>query len=163
MDYSTTGSPPLSPGNCSYSCPLRQWCFFKILSSVAPFSFCLQSFPASGSLPMSLFFTSDYQSMVASTAVLPMIIQLISYRTDLFDHLGVQRTLRSFLQHQNSKSILSCSAFIMVLLSYLKKTMCVSHSVMPDSWRPHGLQPTRFLYPWDFRGKNNGMDSHFLL
>ena len=33
----------------------------------------------------------------------------------------------------------------------------VSHSVMPNSLRPHGLQPTRLLCPWDFPGKSTGM------
>ena len=39
----------------------------------------------------------------------------------------------------------------------------VSHSVVPDSLQPHGPQPTRLLCPWDFPGKNTGMDCHFLL
>ena len=34
---------------------------------------------------------------------------------------------------------------------------------MPDSWRPHGLQPTRPLCPWDSPGKNTGVGCHFLL
>ena len=42
-----------SPGACSNLCPLRQWCHLTISSSVVPFSSCLQSFPASGSYPMS--------------------------------------------------------------------------------------------------------------
>ena len=43
----------LSPGACSDSCPLSWWCRSAVLSSVAPFSSCLQSFPGSGSFPMS--------------------------------------------------------------------------------------------------------------
>ena len=43
----------LSPGACSNSCPLSKWCHPIILSSVVPFSSCLQSFPASGSFPIS--------------------------------------------------------------------------------------------------------------
>ena len=46
----------LSPGVCSHSCPLNQWCHPIILSSVVPFSSCLQCFPASGSFPMSRLF-----------------------------------------------------------------------------------------------------------
>ena len=46
-----------------------------ISSSVVPFSFCLQSFPASGSFPMSPFFTSGGQSIGASASVLPINIQ----------------------------------------------------------------------------------------
>ena len=39
----------------------------------------------------------------------------------------------------------------------------VSHSVVPDSLQPHGPQPTRLLCPWDFPGKNTGVDCHSLL
>ena len=39
----------------------------------------------------------------------------------------------------------------------------LSHSVMSESLRPHGLQPTRLLCPWDFPGKNTGVGCHFLL
>ena len=38
-----------------------------------------------------------------------------------------------------------------------------SRSVMSDSWRPHGLQPTRLLHPWDFPGKSTGVGCHCLL
>ena len=45
--------PLLSPRVCSNSCPLNRWCHPTISSSVAPFSSCPQSFPASGSFPVS--------------------------------------------------------------------------------------------------------------
>ena len=45
--------PSLSPGVCSNSCPLSWWCHPTIPSSVVPFSSCPQSFPASGSSPVS--------------------------------------------------------------------------------------------------------------
>ena len=69
--------PSLSPVVCSNSYPLSQWCHSTISSSVAPFSSCLQSFPASGSFPMSQFFASGGQSIgaSASASVLPMTIQ----------------------------------------------------------------------------------------
>ena len=38
-----------------------------------------------------------------------------------------------------------------------------SRSVVSDSSRPHGLQPTRLLYPWDFPGKSTGVGCHCLL
>ena len=68
--------PPV-PGVHSDSRPLRQWCHPAISSSVVPFSSCPQSFPASGSFPMSRFFTSGGQSIgvSASTSVLSMNIQ----------------------------------------------------------------------------------------
>ena len=49
--------PSLSPWVCSNSCPLSQWCHPTIISFVTPFSFCHQSFPVSGSFPVSQFFT----------------------------------------------------------------------------------------------------------
>ena len=66
-----------TPGAYSNSCPLSQWYHPTISSSVVPFSSCLQSFPASGSFPMSQFFTSGGQSIRvwASASVLPMNIQ----------------------------------------------------------------------------------------
>ena len=60
---------------CSKSCPLSQWCYLTISSSAALFSFCLQSFSASGSFPVNWLFTSDGQRIGASASVLPMNIQ----------------------------------------------------------------------------------------
>ena len=62
---------------CSNSCPSSLGCHLTISSSVIPFSFCLQSFPASGSFPMSQFFTSGDQSIevLASASIPPMNIQ----------------------------------------------------------------------------------------
>ena len=67
--------PSPTPGTCSNSCPLSQWCHSTISSSAIPFSSCLQTFPASGSFPMSQFFTSGGQSIGASASVLLMNIQ----------------------------------------------------------------------------------------
>ena len=69
--------PSLSPRVCTNACPFIQWCHPTISSSVIPFSFCLQSFPASGSFPRSQFFTSGGQSIrvSASASVLSVNIQ----------------------------------------------------------------------------------------
>ena len=67
--------PSPSPRVCANSCPLSQWCHPTILSSVTPFFFCPQSFPAVESFPMSWLFASGSQSIGASTSVLPMNIQ----------------------------------------------------------------------------------------
>ena len=69
------GFPSLSLGLCSNSCPLSRWCHPTISSSVVPFSFHLQSFPPSGSFPMSQFFASGGQSIGASASVIPVNIQ----------------------------------------------------------------------------------------
>ena len=52
--------PPLSPRVFSSSCPLSQWCYLTISSSASLFFFCLQSFPASSSFPMSHLFASGW-------------------------------------------------------------------------------------------------------
>ena len=77
LQHSRLPCPLLSPGVCSNSCPLSQWCHPIILSSVAPFSSCPKSFPASGSIPMIWFFTSggQYIGVSASASVLAMNIQ----------------------------------------------------------------------------------------
>ena len=69
--------PSLSLRVYSNSCPLSQWYHPTISSSVVPFFSCPQSFPASGSFPMSQLFTSGGQSIgaSASASVLPMNIQ----------------------------------------------------------------------------------------
>ena len=75
LQHARLPCPSPNPGACSNSCPSSRWCHPTISSSVVPFSSCLQSFPASGSFPMSQFFTSGSQSIRASASVLPVNIQ----------------------------------------------------------------------------------------
>ena len=77
LQHTRLPCPTLSARVCLSSCPLSQWCYPTISSSVALFSFCLQFFPASGSFPMSQLFASGGQSMgaSASVSVLPVSIQ----------------------------------------------------------------------------------------
>ena len=124
VDCSTPGlhCPSLSPGVCSNSCPLNWWCCLTISSS-APFSFSPQSFPASGSFPMSQLFASGGQSWNFSISPSSEYSGLISFSIDWFHLLAVQRTLKSLLQHHNQKaSILWRLAFFMVQLSQLYMT-----------------------------------------
>ena len=122
MQHARFPCPSPTTGVCSNSCPSSQWCHPTISSSVVPFSSCLQSFPASGSFPMSQFLESGGQSIgvSASASVLPMNNSgLIFFRIDWFYLLSVQGTLKSLLQHHSSRvSILQCSAFFMVQLSH---------------------------------------------
>ena len=76
LQHARSSCPSPSPGACSNSCPSGRWWHATISSSVVPSS-CLQSFSASGSFPMSQFFTSGGQSIGASSlaSVLPMNIQ----------------------------------------------------------------------------------------
>ena len=103
--------PSPSPGACSNSCLLSQWCHPTISSFVVPFSSCLQSSPASESFPMSRVFTSGGQSIgaSASASVLAKNIQawfplgLTSFISLLLE------TLKSLLQHHKSISFASLS------------------------------------------------------
>ena len=89
-----------------------------------PLLFRLQSFPASGSFPVSQLYASGGQStghLSFSLSISPSneYSGLISFRMDWFDLLTVQGTLKSLLQHHSSKaSVLQCSAFFMVRLSH---------------------------------------------
>ena len=82
LQHARLSCPLPTPGACSNSCPSSRWCHPTTSSSVIPFSSHLtlthlQSFPASGSFPVSQLFTSGGQSIgvSASTSVLPMNTQ----------------------------------------------------------------------------------------
>ena len=100
-------------------------CHSTISSSVVPFSSCLQSFPASGSFPVSQFFASSGRSTGASASAsrpsneYPGLPMNVSFRTDQFNLLAVQGILKSLLQHHSSKaSILWHSVFFKIQLSH---------------------------------------------
>ena len=77
LQHARPPCPSPIPRACSNSCPSSQWCHPTISSSVIPFSSCLQSFPASGSFPMSQLLAWGGQSVgvSASASVLPMNTQ----------------------------------------------------------------------------------------
>ena len=99
-----------------------------MMLSTTPFSFCLQSFLALGSLPMTLMYQAlcirwpKYWRFNFSISPFNEYSGLISFRIDLFDLLAVQGTLKSLLWCHNLKaSILQCSAFFMVCITDLVK------------------------------------------
>ena len=106
-----------SPRICSNSCSLSQQCFPTISLSVIPICSCHQSFPASGSFPVSHLFVSGVQSIRASASapVLPMNIQSW-FPLGLTGLISLQsKELSRVLQHHSSKaSILQHSTFFMV-------------------------------------------------
>ena len=77
LQHTRSPYPSPTPRVYSNSCPSSRWCHTTISSSVITFSSCPQSFPASGSFPMSQLFASGGQGIgvSASTSVLPMNIQ----------------------------------------------------------------------------------------
>ena len=115
LQHTRLPCPSPTPGAYSNSCPWCWWCHPTISSSVVPFSSSLQSFPASGSFPLSRFFASGDQSIgvSASATVFPMNIQdwfpLVLPSWISLQSKGLSRI---FSQHHSSKpSILWCSAF----------------------------------------------------
>ena len=118
--------PPLSPRVCSNSYPLSQWCYLFISSSTTPLSFCLQSFPTSGSFPVSWLFASGGQNTgaSASASVLPMNIQgwfplaligLISLLSKRFSRVFSSTTVR---KHQLLDPQLSLWSISMVEINF---------------------------------------------
>ena len=141
LQHARLPCPSLSPEVCSKSCPLSWWYHLTISSSAALFSFCLQSFLASGFFPMSWFFASPrpkHGSFSFSISPSNEYSGLIFFRIDRLDLLSVQGTLKSLLQlHSSKASILWCSAFCMVQISQLDMT--------PEK--------TMALTMWNFTGK----------
>ena len=121
LQHTRPPCPSPTPGALPNSCPSSRWCRPTISSSVVPFSFCLQSFPTSGSFPVSQFFTSGGQSIgvSASASVLPMNIEdWLPLGWTGLTSLLFKGLLRVFLQHHSSKAlILHHSAFLIVQLS----------------------------------------------
>ena len=130
LQHTNPPCPSPTPRVYSNSCPLSRWCHPTISSSVIPFSSCLQSFPASGSFPMSQFFTSGSQRIgfSASASVLPMNIQ------DWFP-LGLT-SLISLLFKRFSRvfntTVQKCSAFLKV--QFLHPYMTAGKTIALTRW-----------------------------
>ena len=122
LQHARPPCPSPTPGVYSNSCSSSWWCHPTISSSVVTFFSCLQSFPASGSLPVSQFFAKGGQSIGSfSFGISPSneYSGLLSFRMDWLDLLAVQRTVKSLLQHHSSiESILWHLAFFLVQLSH---------------------------------------------
>ena len=108
------------------------WCYLTISSSAAYFSFCLQSFPASGSFLMNGLFTSGGQSLKASASasILYEYSGLISFRVHWFNLLVVQGTLKSLLQQSQFKTINSLA------FNFLYSPTLTS---IHDHWKSHSF------------------------
>ena len=115
LQHTRLPCPSPTPRVCSNLIPLSQWCHPTISSSVVPFSSSLQSFPASGSFPISQFFASGgqkYWSFSFSISLSNEYSDLLSFRIDCYDLLAVRGTLENLLQHHSWKaSILQRSVF----------------------------------------------------
>ena len=119
LQHARLPCPSPSPEACSNSRPLSRWCHPTISSSVPPFSSCPQSFPASGSFPVSRLFTSGgqgYWSFSFSIRPSSEYSGLISFRIDWLDLLAVQDSEESSPTSQFKSFNFSPSAFFMVQL-----------------------------------------------
>ena len=127
--------PSPTPRVYSNSCPLSQWCHPTISSSVVPFSSHLQSFPASGSFPMSQFFTSGDQSI----GVLEFQLQHQSFqwifRTDFLWHglVGAHCSPRDSQESSPTPQFKSINSSV---LSFLQSPTLKS---IHDYWKNHSL------------------------
>ena len=122
--------------DCSNSCPLSWWCHSTISSSVVPFS-CLQSFPASGSVPLNQFFESGGQSIgvSASPSVLSMNIQdWFPLRLPVWISLQSKGLSRVF-------SITTVQKHQFFMLSFLSSPTLTS---IHDYWKNHSFDYTDF-------------------
>ena len=105
LQHARLPCPSPSSGACSNSRPLRQWCHPTISSSAIPFSPCLQSFPASGSFPVSWLFSSGDQCIGASESVLQINIQgLFPLGLTSLIFLLSKELFKHLLQHHSSKA-----------------------------------------------------------
>ena len=148
LQHTRLPCPSLSPRACLNSRPLSQWCHLTISSSIGPFS-CLQSFPASGSFPMSWLFESGGQSIgtSSSASVLPMNSQgLFTLGLTGWISLLSKGLSGDFFSTSPKASILWCSAFFMVELSHLymntRKTIALTIQIFV------GKVGTAFSHPY---------------
>ena len=121
LQHTRPPCPSPTPRVYSDSCPLSWWCHPTISSSV------IRS-PPTFNLPSIRVFSKDsalcirwpkYWSFSFSVSPSNEYSGLISFRMNWLDLLAVQRTLKSLLHHHSSEaSILHCSAFFIVQLSY---------------------------------------------
>ena len=137
LQHARPSCPSLSPGVCSNSCPLNQWCYLTISSSATPFflSFAFyvsqhQVFSKESALHIRW---PKYWSFSFSISPFNEYSGLNSFRINWFILLAVQGTLKSLSQHHKWKaSILWCSAFFMVQLSH--PYMTIGKTIALNIW-----------------------------
>ena len=95
LQHARLPCPSTSPGACSNSCPLSQWCHPTISSSVVPFSSYLQSFPASESFCQFSHQEVKLLELQPQRQSLQWIFRIESFRIDWFGLLAFEGTLKS--------------------------------------------------------------------
>ena len=99
LQHTRFPGPSPTPGTYSNSCPSSRWCHPTISSSAFCFSSCLQSFPASGSFPMSPFFTSGCQSIGVSPSVLVLQMNIQDKLWKGLKEMGILDHLTSLMRN----------------------------------------------------------------
>ena len=131
-----------SPGVCLSSCLLHQWCHLAISSSDDLFSFYPQSFPASGTFPMSYLFTSDNLNtgVSASSSVFPVNIQ---------DWSPLRLTGLIFLQSKRLSGVFSSTTVQRYqFFGALPSLRSNSHNCMWPLGRPFNMLKCQFSPNW---------------
>ena len=132
LQHTRLPCPSSTPEAYSNSCPSCRWCHPAISSSVIPFSSCLQSFPASGSLQMSQFFASGGQSIGVS-ALASFLSK--NTRTDLLQN-GLVGSPCSPRDSQESSPTPQFKSINSSALSFLHNPILTS---IHDHWKNHSL------------------------
>ena len=108
MQHTRLPCPSPTPGACSNSRPSSRWCHPAISSSVIPFSSRLQSFPASGSFPMSQLFASGGQRI-------GLLVRCTGWRFCSFNTVPLPAPLPGYpslpLQGSSGRNLLCCLIF----------------------------------------------------
>ena len=132
LQHARLPCPSPTPRACSDSCPSSWWCHPTISSSFVPFSSSLQSFPASGSFPMSQFFESDGQStgVSASAPVFPINIQ---------DWFPLGWTVESPCSPRDSQKSSPTAQFKNINSSVLSFLYSPTLTSIHDYWRNHSF------------------------
>ena len=161
MDCSMPGLPCPSPSPrvCSNSCPSSRWCHPSISFSVTHFSFCLQSFPASGSFPMNQFFPSGGQSIWVSASPTVLAVNTQDwFPLELMGLMALQSKglLRDFSSTTfEGLSSLALSLFMVQLSNPYMTTGKKKIALTIQIFQRRQWHPTPVLFP----GKSHGRRS----
>ena len=132
LQHARLPCPSPTPGDYVNSCPLHQWYHPTTSSSVDPFSFYLQSFPASGSFPLNRFFTSGGQSTGVSTSASVLLMNI----QDLFPLGWTGWSPCSPRDSQESSPTPQFKSINSLVLSFLYSPTLIS---IHDYWKNHSF------------------------
>ena len=132
LQHTRPSCPSPIPGVHSNSCPSSRWCHPAMSSSVIPFSFFLQSLPASGSFPVSQLFAWGGQTIAVSplASVLPMNTQ---------DWSPLGWTGWTSLQSKGLSRVFSNTQFKSINSLELSFLYSLTLTPIQDYWKNHSL------------------------